>query len=148
MKNDEGATFTELPGVAVGSLFGRNDDFAGIAVEKTAVTVGVTVNSNAVAKRSPGDPAELRGDVTGSPVVPDADAVVVIAVDLNVLREGFVLPVGTAISVVVPGDCDENADAENGEAEESQAHLPGGVEDGFKGCVHDYIFYILWLFVF
>lgn len=76
-------------------------------------------------------------DVAGCTAIPDADAVVVETVDLNVLREGFVLPGCAPVFFFVPYFCDEDADDGGGKAEESQAHLPGGAEDAFEGCVHD-----------
>ena len=137
MEYNEGTAFAELPGVTVPCPVGRDYDFTGFAVEIATVTAPVTIDGDAVAERSAGYPEKFGRNVSGRTSVPDTDTVVVKAVDPNVLREGFVFPCRTSVFFFVPDADNYNADSDGRNAEESQAHLPGGIEDGFEGCVHD-----------
>ena len=131
--------FGELPGFAV---LGRNDDFAGVDVQVAALAVFVTEDGKTVALGGAGYPAELPRGVPGFFSAPDAHGVVVVGFHLDVCRQGGVVPVVAAVSFFVPDAEDENAYGEGREADESQAHLPGGVEDGFEGCVHSFHYII------
>ena len=124
----------ELPGFAV---LGRDNDFAGVDVEVAALTVLVAEDGEAVALGRARYPAEFFGGVPGFFFVPDAHSVIVVCFHLDICRQGGIVPVVAAIAFFVPGLGDEDTDAEDGEADDSQAHLPGGVEDGFEGGCHN-----------
>lgn len=97
-----------------GNCLGRDNNFPGIAVEIAALPVPIAVDGDAVPQRSAGDPAEFWRDIFAALPVPHAYAVVVEAEDFDVLGEGLVLAVVSAVGVVVPGACEKGADEEDG----------------------------------
>lgn len=129
-----------MPGFAV---LGGNNDFAGIDVDIAPEAVFVAEDGERVALGGTGYPAELVCGVPCRFLVPDADGVIVVGFHRDVFRQGEVPPVGAAVFFFVPDIGDEDADDEGREADESNAHLPGGVEDAFEGWFHTIFFFVL-----
>ena len=129
-----GYSFGEVPGFAV---LGRDYDFTGPDIDKTAPAFQIAEDGQAVARtRLSGDPAQLFRGVSPVCLVPEAHGVVAINAHYHIGRQGAVKPFCSSVVSLTESYCIKDADQCESCAKQPHAHLPGGVEDGFQVNLH------------